>query len=50
MFESLKPKPADAILALISAFKADGRTGKIDLGVGVYRDEQGRTPVFAAVN
>ncbi|WID98125.1 amino acid aminotransferase [Bosea vestrisii] len=49
MFESLKPKPADAILALISAFKADQRTGKIDLGVGVYRDEQGRTPVFAAV-
>ena len=49
MFESLKPKPADAILALISAFKADERTGKIDLGVGVYRDEQGHTPVFAAV-
>ena len=49
MFETLKvPKP-DAIIALMQAFAADTRTDKIDLGVGVYRDEDGRTPVMAAV-
>lgn len=49
MFESLTEQAADPLLALIGAFRDDLRPGKIDLGVGVYRDEQGRTPVFAAV-
>ena len=42
------PQP-DGIVLIMQAFAADPRPGKIDLGVGVYRDETGRTPVFAAV-
>ncbi|MBX4950072.1 aspartate/tyrosine/aromatic aminotransferase [Rhizobium binae] len=49
MFEELKTRPADSLLALIKAFQADERAGKIDLGVGVYRDAMGRTPVMRAV-
>ncbi|RFB88434.1 aromatic amino acid aminotransferase [Rhizobium leguminosarum bv. trifolii] len=49
MFEKLNSRPADSLLALIKAFQADERTGKIDLGVGVYRDAMGRTPVMRAV-
>ncbi|MBX4937453.1 amino acid aminotransferase [Rhizobium binae] len=49
MFEQLKTRPADSLLALIKAFQADERAGKIDLGVGVYSDAMGRTPVMRAV-
>ena len=49
MFESLEPAPADAILKLIAESKADQRAEKIDLGVGVYFTEDGRTPVLDAV-
>jgi len=49
MFESLSAAQGDTLLALIAAFRADPRPNKIDVGVGVYRDEQGRTPVMAAV-
>jgi aromatic-amino-acid transaminase len=49
MFERLQPTRADALLALIGAYRADPRAHKIDVGVGIYRDEQGRTPVMAAV-
>lgn len=49
MFEALKAPKQDAIIALMQAFAADTRAEKIDLGVGVYRDEEGRTPVMAAV-
>ncbi|ANM14702.1 MULTISPECIES: amino acid aminotransferase [unclassified Rhizobium] len=49
MFEKLNNRPADSLLALIKAFQADERSGKIDLGVGVYRDAMGRTPVMRAV-
>ena len=49
MFETLKEQPADKILALMAAFRADPRDEKIDLGVGVYRDAEGRTPVMRAV-
>jgi aromatic-amino-acid transaminase len=49
MFETLADQPADALLSLIKAFKDDPRADKIDLGVGVYRDETGRTPVMRAV-
>ncbi|TVP70858.1 MAG: aspartate/tyrosine/aromatic aminotransferase [Rhodobacteraceae bacterium] len=49
MFETLPAPKLDAIIALMQAYAADPRAGKIDLGVGVYRDEDGRTPVMAAV-
>jgi aromatic-amino-acid transaminase len=49
MFDSLRPQPADKILQLIGQFRADPREGKIDLGVGVYKDATGNTPVMRAV-
>lgn len=49
MLGSLEARPADPLLSLIRLFDADPRTDKIDLGVGVYRDADGRTPVMAAV-
>ncbi|TIS46137.1 MAG: aromatic amino acid aminotransferase, partial [Mesorhizobium sp.] len=44
-----QPAPADKILALIGLYHADTRPGKVDLGVGVYKDRNGRTPVMRAV-
>ncbi len=49
MFETLKAQPADKILALMQAFKEDPRETKVDLGVGVYKDATGRTPVMRAI-
>ena len=49
MLETLNPQPADKILTLIQLYKDDPRTGKIDLGVGVYKDATGLTPVMRAV-
>ncbi|WP_304616628.1 amino acid aminotransferase [Paracoccus sp. (in: a-proteobacteria)] len=49
MLSNLKPQAPDKILMLIEEFKADTRQGKIDLGVGVYKDPQGVTPVMRAV-
>lgn len=49
MFETLKPAAPDGILALMSLYRDDPRAGKMDLGVGVYRDETGATPVMRAV-
>ncbi|MFC6440789.1 amino acid aminotransferase [Bowmanella sp. JS7-9] len=49
MFEVLKQLPADPILGLSAAFKQDNNPDKIDLGVGVYKDEQGKTPILQAV-
>ncbi|MEM6276490.1 MAG: amino acid aminotransferase [Pseudomonadota bacterium] len=49
MFDALTPQPADKILALMAAMKADPRDGKIDLGVGVYKNADGVTPVMRAV-
>ncbi|MDX8496877.1 amino acid aminotransferase [Mesorhizobium sp. VK4C] len=49
MFETLQPAPADKILALIGLYRADTRPGKVDLGVGVYKDRDGKTPVMRAV-
>jgi aspartate/tyrosine/aromatic aminotransferase len=49
LFESLERKPPDAILKLIAEFGKDPREQKIDLGVGVYRNAAGDTPVFRAV-
>ncbi|WP_371039278.1 aromatic amino acid transaminase [Rhodosalinus sp. FB01] len=48
MFEELKALPADKILALMKAFREDPRDDKIDLGVGVYRNAEGVTPVMRA--
>ncbi len=49
MFETLTEQPADALLALIGLFRDDPRPHKLDLGVGVYRDETGATPIMTAV-
>jgi aspartate aminotransferase len=49
MLETLQPQPQDKILALIAMFRDDPRTAKIDLGVGVYKDATGLTPVMRAV-
>ncbi|MBO9378682.1 aminotransferase class I/II-fold pyridoxal phosphate-dependent enzyme [Sphingomonas histidinilytica] len=45
----LELQPSDSLLALIGMYAADPRANKIDLGVGVYKDEAGHTPVFTAV-
>ena len=44
MFQSVQPAPPDAILGLTEAFKADPNPSKINLAVGVYKDEQAATP------
>jgi aromatic-amino-acid transaminase len=49
MLENLEPQSPDALLALIKLYGADTREDKIDLGVGVYRTNEGETPVFAAM-
>jgi aspartate/tyrosine/aromatic aminotransferase len=49
MFDSLQPAPPDPILGLTEAFQADPDASKVNLGVGVYQDEQGRTPALASV-
>ncbi len=45
----VSPAPPDAILGLTDAFKADPRREKINLGVGVFKDAAGQTPVLASV-
>jgi aspartate aminotransferase/aromatic-amino-acid transaminase len=49
MFEHLTPAPPDAILGLTEAFKKDPNPNKINLGVGVYLDDSGVTPVMHCV-
>ncbi|MXZ21643.1 MAG: aspartate/tyrosine/aromatic aminotransferase [Caldilineaceae bacterium SB0665_bin_25] len=49
MFETITSAPADAILGLTEAFKEDSNPSKINLGVGVYKDGGGQTPVLATV-
>ena len=49
MFDALKPQVPDQILQLIQLYKDDPRAAKIDLGVGVYKDATGLTPVMRAV-
>jgi aspartate aminotransferase len=49
MFQSLQALPADPILGLMAAYRADSNPKKIDLGVGVYKDADGKTPVMQAV-
>ncbi len=49
MFDTLIPPEPDKILRLMAMYAADTRPDKVDLGVGVYRTPDGRTPVMAAV-
>jgi aspartate aminotransferase len=49
MFEGITALPPDPILGLIAAHAADTNPDKIDLGVGVYRDEAGGTPILDCV-
>jgi aromatic-amino-acid transaminase len=49
LLDRLSSQPADALLALIGAYQRDPRPNKIDVGVGVYRDQSGQTPVMRAV-
>lgn len=49
MLGDLKDQPADKIIALIQAYREDPRPAKVDLGVGVYRNAEGVTPVMRAV-
>ena len=49
MFDRLQEPASDKIIALMAEYRADPRTQKLDLGVGVYRDESGATPIMGAV-
>ena len=49
MFEQLQMAPADPILGLTAAFKQDSNPNKINLGVGVYQNASGQTPVLPSV-
>jgi len=49
MFETVEMAPPDPILGLSEAFRADPNPDKINLGVGVYKDASGNTPVLQAV-
>ena len=49
MFNSLQQQPADKILALMQLYKEDPREDKIDLGVGVYKDASGQTPIMGSI-
>ncbi len=49
MFEQVSMAPADPILGLTDAFKKDQRAEKINLGVGIYKNESGLTPILASV-
>ena len=49
MLSNLTAQPQDKILALMGAYQADPRLDKIDLGVGVYKDATGTTPIMRAI-
>ncbi|SLN71063.1 Aromatic-amino-acid aminotransferase [Roseovarius albus] len=49
MFNTLTQQPADKILALLALYRDDPRDTKIDLGVGVYKNAEGVTPIMRAV-
>ncbi len=49
MFDVIKLAPPDSILGLTEAYNKDGRAGKVNLGVGVYKDASGKTPVLGSV-
>ena len=49
MFETMTAPPPDKILSLMELLRADPRADRMDLGVGVYRDERGVTPILPCV-
>lgn len=49
MFENIIVAPADPILGLAELFQKDQRATKINLGIGIYKDEKGETPVLDSV-
>jgi aromatic-amino-acid transaminase len=49
LFAAVEMAPRDPILGLTEAFNADARAAKVNLGVGVYYDEDGKLPLLAAV-
>lgn len=49
MLDHLKALPPDPILGILSAYKLDNNPKKIDLGIGVYKDESGETPMLQSV-
>ena len=49
MFEHVEPFAGDPILALVEVFNADARAHKVNLGIGIYFDEEGRIPVLPSV-
>ncbi|MCL1144487.1 amino acid aminotransferase [Shewanella sp. 10N.261.52.F9] len=49
IFSQVELAPADPILGLTDAFKADVREHKVNLGVGIYKDESGQTPILKSV-
>jgi aspartate aminotransferase len=49
MFDRLSAVPPDPILGILTAFAADNNPKKIDLGIGVYRNENGDTPILKSV-
>ncbi|ABO23865.1 amino acid aminotransferase [Shewanella loihica] len=49
IFNQVVLAPADPILGLTDAFKADPRADKVNLGVGIYKDESGQTPILKSV-
>ncbi len=50
MFEQIAAPKGDPILSLITEYRNDPRTDKIDLGIGVYRNDEGITPIMKAVS
>lgn len=49
LFDHIQAAPADPILGLGEAFKAETRTDKVNLGIGIYKDAYGNTPILKAV-
>ena len=49
IFKNIREQPPDKILALMTAFKDDPREQKLDLGVGVYKDSTGNTPIMRSI-
>ena len=50
MLYNLKPQAPDKILALMEEYRADERDQKVDLGVGVYKNAEGETPIMRAIH
>ncbi|NKB62434.1 MAG: aminotransferase class I/II-fold pyridoxal phosphate-dependent enzyme [Gammaproteobacteria bacterium] len=49
MFSKFEPTPEDPIIKLVGLFKKDPRPNKIDVGIGVFKDNDGNTPIMESV-